>query len=106
MQVFLETGRALKIIQTEHGFFVSLDRSVVEEFSFGENRTVSVGPIEAQRVSGWEGLSYIVETVDDDSAILREEWRLAEGGGVLLRNVSISQRGTEHFSLLQRFERQ
>ena len=62
-----ETGKSLKVTQTEHGFFVSLDRSVVEEFGFGENRIVTLGPIEAQRVSGWEGATYIVETLDEAS---------------------------------------
>ena len=106
VHVFLETGRSLKITQTEHGFFVSLDRSIVEEFVFGENRTVSVGPIEAQRVSGWEGQRYIVETLDEQGAVLREEWRLDESGDVLLRDISIVERDKVKLSLQQQFDRQ
>ena len=49
--VFLETGKSLKISQTPDGLFISFDRSVVEEFRFGENRVVSIGEIEAQRVN-------------------------------------------------------
>ena len=51
--VFLETGTALKVTQTAHALFISFDRSVVEEFRFGESRLVSVGEVEAQRVTGW-----------------------------------------------------
>ena len=106
VHVFLETGRSLKITQTEHGFFVSLDRSIVEEFVFGENRSVTVGPIEAWRVSGWEGDAYVVETLDEQGALLRDEWRLDESGNVLLRDVSIVQREKVTLSLQQQFDRQ
>ena len=91
--------------QTEHGFFVSLDRSVVEEFSFGENRIVTLGPIEAQRVSGWEGATYIVETLDEEGVILRDKWRLDASGDVLLRDVSLVKREEVQFSLQQQFDR-
>lgn len=96
----------MKVTQTEHGFFVSLDRSIVEEFIFGENRVVTVGPIEAQRVSGWEGASYIVETLDEQGAVLRDEWRLDETGDVLLRDVTIVERDKLKLSLHQAFDRQ
>lgn len=105
VHVFLETGESLKITQTEHGFFVSLDRSVVEEFTFGENREVSVGPIKAQRVSGWEDAAYIVETLDEQGAILREEWHLDGSGDVLVRDIRIIERNEEKLALQQRFDR-
>ena len=105
VHVFLETGKLLKITQTEHGFFVSLDRSIVEEFTFGENRPVAIGPIEARRVSGWEGTSYIVETLDKQGAVLREEWRLDSSGDVLLRDISIVEHDKVKLSLQQQFDR-
>lgn len=106
VHIFLETGRSLKVIQTDHGFFVSLDRAVVEEFVFGENRLVAVGPIEAWRVSGWEGAHYIVETQDEQGAVLRDEWRLDASGDVLLRDVSIVARKKVTLSFQQQFDRQ
>jgi len=48
VQVFLEFGRLLKITQTDFGMFISYDRSIVEEYTFGENRIVSIGPIKAE----------------------------------------------------------
>ena len=105
VHLFLETGKALKVTQTDYGFFVSVDRSVVEEFKFGENRIVSVGPIEAQRVSGWQGSAYIVETLDEEGAVLREEWRLDDSGNVLLRDISIVERNKETLSFRQEFDR-
>lgn len=105
VHLFLETGKALKVTQTDHGFFVSVDRSVVVEFKFGENRIVSVGPIEAQRVSGWQGSAYIVETLDEEGAVLREEWRLDDSGNVLLRDISIVERNKETLKLRQEFDR-
>ena len=104
-QVFLETGRTLKISQTPHGLFVSFDRAVVEEFRFGENRLVSVGPIEAQRVSGWVGETLLIETMDEDGYVLSESWRLDAGGSVLLRDVAITRGDTQTLSLQQLFDR-
>ena len=47
VHVFLEAGESLRITQTDYGLFISFDRAIVEEYRFGEQRTVSVGPIEA-----------------------------------------------------------
>ncbi len=51
---------------------------------------VNVGPIEAQRVSGWEGRSFVVETMDADGNVLTESWSLDENGRVLVRNLAIT----------------
>ena len=104
-QVFLEYGNALKITQTEHGLFISYDRSVVREFTFGENRVVTVGPIEALRVSGWEGNTFVVETLDKDGTTLYEYWHLDGAGEVLVRDIRLSKGGHEKFSLKQLFDR-
>lgn len=103
--VFIEDGRSLKITQTKHGIFVSFDRSVVEEYTFGENRKVSLGPIEAQRVSGWEGPVYIVETMDDRGATLIETWALAGDGSELVREINIVDGEKELYASRQVFDR-
>jgi len=105
VSVFLETGRTLRISQTDHGLFISFDRAVVEEYTFGENRVVSVGPIEAQRVSGWDGDSFVVETLDKEGARLSESWALADGGDTLVRRISVFKKDAEHFSSEQLFDR-
>jgi len=105
VRVFVENGESLKISQTVAGLFISFDRSVVEEYTFGENRIVSVGPIEAQRVSGWLNGSFVIQTLDEEGAILTESWRLAEGGKVLVREISESKGDQEKFSALQRFDK-
>ena len=102
--VFLEYGTSLKISQTPYGIFISYDRSVVEEFTFGENRTVEIGPIEAQRVSGWEGDSFVIETLDDSGTTLFESWHL--DGDVLTRNIRIARGETDSFVQTQLFDRQ
>ena len=99
--IFLETGKVLKVTQTRDGLFVSLDRSVVEEVVFGENRVVSVGPIEAQRVTGWVGPQLVVETMDDDGVKLTETWTLVEDGLVLVRDILIADGNQVLFSARQ-----
>ena len=105
VHVFMETGKALKITQTEHGLFVSFDRAVVEEYTFGENRVVSVGPIEAQRVAGWEGTIFVVDTMDKRGATLSETWALEAEGLELVRNIRIVDRGKELYTTRQVFDR-
>jgi len=104
-QVFLEYGESLKITQTNFGIFISYDRAIVEEFTFGENRVVSVGPIEARRVSGWEGNSFVVETMDDSGTTLFEAWHLEPDNAVLIRDIRMSKGDEESFRLQQLFDR-
>lgn len=89
VEVFLEFGETLKITQTDFGLFISFDRAVVEEYRFGEQREVSVGPIEAQRSSGWDGRSYVIETLDKERARLVERYRLDAKREALLRTIEI-----------------
>ena len=103
VHVFLETGTSLKITQTEDGLFVSFDRSVVEEYRFGENREISVGAISAERVSGWEGATYVVETLDDDGAKLVDVYRLQDRNRRLRRMIDIWHRGEKKLALVQDF---
>lgn len=102
--VFLEYGTSLKITQTQFGIFISYDRSVVEEFTFGENRIVKIGPIEALRVSGWDGSSFVIETLDDSGTTLFESWQL--DGPVLVRRIRIAKGEKDSFVQTQEFDRQ
>jgi hypothetical protein len=102
VHLFLESGRVLKVSQTDYGLFFSFDRAVVEEYNFGENRGVSIGPISAQRVSGWEGESFVVETMDEEGHVLTERWQLADG--TLTREISIARGDDVSFSQRQVFD--
>ena len=86
--------------------FISYDRSVVEEYTFGENRVTSIGPIEALRVSGWDGDSFVVETLDDTGTTLFETWHLAEDRALLVRDIRISKDEKDSFVRQQLFDRQ
>lgn len=106
VQVFIEYGELLKITQTRYGIFISYDRSVVEEFTFGENRRVNIGPIQAIRVSGWDANSFVVETLDDSRTSLHEAWHLDADDTVLIRDIRVSKNEKETFSMQQVFDRQ
>lgn len=105
VHVFLETGRSVKVTQTTSGLFISFDRSVVEEYRFGEQREISVGEIRADRVSGWEGASYVIETLDADGAKLVERYRLDEDGRVLRRRIRLTDGSKVELDLEQVFDR-
>lgn len=102
---FVETGRSVKVTQTDAGLFVSFDRSVVEEYRFGENRRISVGEVTAQRVSGWEDGAYVVETLDREGDRLVDVYRLAAGGQELVRRIVIWSGDKKILSLEQVFDR-
>ncbi len=89
VHVFIETGQNLKITQTPDGIFISFDRAVVEEYRFGEQREISVGPVIADRVSGWEGGTYVVETLDQENAKLIETFELGDNGQTLVRTLRV-----------------
>jgi hypothetical protein len=103
--VFLETGTALKVTQTPHGLFISFDRSVVEEFRFGENRIVSIGEVEAQRVTGWEGNQLVVETLGRKGMKLTERFQLTDNGQTLQRQITFRSKKLEEESIVQEFDR-
>ena len=105
VHVFLETGRKLKITQTVDGLFVSFDRSVVEEYRFREQRFISVGPIQAERVSGWQQGRYIILTLDDQGSLLTETYGLVDGGETLERTIQIVHKEKELLFIRQRFDR-
>lgn len=105
VHVFLEHGDRLKITQTEGGLFLSFDRAVVEEFRFGENREVRVGPVVADRVSGWEGDTYVVETLDHNNMKLSERFSVEQGGDVLRRTITLRGKNMEQRTIFQTFDR-
>lgn len=100
VHVFYKTGKALKITQTDTGIFVSFDRSVVEEYRFGENRMISIGEIKAERASGWAENGYVIETLDDDRALLIDTYRLRNEGESLRRTI-VLQDGSKLLLSLQ-----
>jgi hypothetical protein len=103
--VFLETGTNLKVTQTPHGLFISFDRSVVEEFRFGENRLINVGEIEAQRVTGWEDSQLVVETLGENGMKLTERFLLIDNGNTLQRRITFRSKKLEEESIVQEFDR-
>lgn len=104
-QVFLETGEDVKITQTVDGLFISYDRSVVEEYIFGEHRVATVGPVAAERASGWQDANYIIETLDEDGVLLRERWYLDDPGSQLRRDVEFLEKDEVVYSVTQVFDR-
>lgn len=105
VHVFLELGTALKITQTPDGLFISFDRSVVEEFRFGENRFVSVGEVQGQRVTGWEDDTLVVETLDRNGMKLTDRFRILNGGNLLERQIEFRSKAKERESVIQLFDR-
>ena len=103
--IFIETGKRLRVTQTADGLFISYDRAVVEAYTFGENRTASVGPIEVQRVSGWIGHELVIESMGKQGHVLTETWALEDDNSVLVRQILLVKGEDQLFSATQVFDR-
>lgn len=104
VHVFLENGSRLKITQTEHGLFIGFDRSVVEEYRFGEARMVRTGGAVAQRVSGWDGNRYVVETLDEEGMKLTENYALNATSQTLTREIILRGDDAQQVTIVQSFQ--
>ena len=105
VHVFLKNAKRLKITQAENGLFINFDRSIVEEYTFGEARMVTVGEVIAQRVSGWEGEQYVVETLVKSGMKLTERYHVMENGTRLRRQIVFRGKNGEEVINFQTFER-
>lgn len=105
VNVFVKTGKAIKLTQTDTGLFASFDRSVVEEYRFGENRIISIGEIDAERASGWAENGYVIETLDDDNALLIDTYRLRNEGESLRRTLVLLHRNQRLLDLQFDYDR-
>ncbi|WP_156762763.1 hypothetical protein [Woeseia oceani] len=103
--VFFENADALKITQTPSALFISFNRAIVEEYRFGEMRRISVGQAEAQRVSGWDGPDYVVETLDRYGMKISERYSLSSDREKLVREVTFRGRNNESATVVQTFAR-
>ncbi|MDX1482628.1 MAG: hypothetical protein R3315_13175 [Woeseiaceae bacterium] len=104
VHVFLESAGTLRITQTNAGLFIAFDRSVVEEYRFGEARGIQTGGASAQRVSGWDGEDYVIETLDETGMKLTERYSMA-GDDVLTREITLRSAEMDSVSIVQTFTR-
>ncbi len=103
VHVFLENAASLKITQTKDGLFIGFNRSVVEEYRFGEARMIRTGGAVAQRVSGWDGDDYVIETLDEDGMKLTERYELADSASLLTREIVLRSKDAEEVAIVQTY---
>ena len=104
--IFLKTADSLKIEQTPHALFVSFDRAVTKEYRFGENRPINIGQADAHRVSGWDGDTYVIETLGEKHMKLTDEYSLSGEGKLLTRRITLRSKEMEEVTIIQIFDRQ
>ncbi len=104
--IFLKTGDSLKIDQTPYALFISFDRAVTREYRFGENRPINVGQADAFRVSGWEGNSYVIETLGEKGMKLTDRFSLSGDRRLLTRYITLRSKEMEEVTIVQEFDRQ
>lgn len=104
--LFLKTGDALKIEQTPYALFISFDRAITREYRFGENRPINIGQADAFRVSGWEGDTYVIETLGEKGMKLTDRYRHSADRKILTRRITLRSKELEEVTIVQEFDRQ
>jgi hypothetical protein len=63
-----------------------------------------VGPVIADRVSGWEGKEYVSETLDEEGMKLTERFALLNHH-TLQRTITLRSKAQEEVTIVQTFDR-
>lgn len=105
VHAFLQTAERLKITQTRLSLFISFSGSIVEEYTFGENRQITLGAVTAARASGWEGRAYVIETLDRDGRKLTERYSLSGAKDKLYREIILREKNGKENVIAQVFDR-
>ena len=105
VHAFLKTADKLKITQTDSALFISFNRSIVQEYTFAENRTITLGEVQAARVSGWTGNDYVIETLDKDREKLTEQYSLSADRQKLYREIILRDDKMQEVAIAHVYDR-
>ncbi len=105
VRAFLEYGRQLRVTQLDTAVLISFDRSIVREYRYGEHRMTNVGPIVAERTTGFNGDVLEITTLDDAGGLMKESWRVRRNGRQLERRVTIVKGKRDLYSLRETYVR-
>ena len=103
--LFFENSKKIKITQTNYSLFINFNRSIVEEYSFGEVKKITLGNVIARRSSGWVNNSYRIETLDDYGMKITEEYKLTGSSNNLERMLIFRDRDLNEISILQIYQK-
>ena len=103
--LFFENTKKIKITQTNYSLFINFNRSIVEEYSFGEVKKITLGNVIARRSSGWVNNSYRIETLDDYGMKITEEYKLTGSSKNLERMLIFRDRDLNEIRILQIYQK-
>lgn len=103
--LFFENTKKIKITQTNYSLFINFNRSIVEEYSFGEVKKITLGNVIARRSSGWVNNSYRIETLDDYGMKITEEYKLTGSSNNLERMLIFRDRDLNEIRILQIYQK-
>lgn len=104
--LFFENTNKIKITQTKYSLFINFNRSIVEEYSFGEVKKITIGNVIARRSSGWFNNVYRIDTLDDYGMKITEEYKLVNSSNILERLLIFRDRDLNEISVLQTYQKE
>lgn len=104
--LFFENTNKIKITQTKYSLFINFNRSIVEEYSFGEVKKITIGNVIARRSSGWINNIYRIDTLDNYGMKITEEYKLIKSSNMLERLLIFRDRDLNEISVLQTYQKE
>lgn len=103
--LFIRTAEIIKITHNKFSLFIDFNRSIVEEYNHNRVEKINIGEASAFRSSGWKGMTYHIETLDDNGLKVTELFSLSDDGNTLNRKIIYRNAKQEEFTITQSFSK-
>ncbi len=104
--LFFKNAKILRITQTDYALYIDFNRSIVEEYNFGELKKITIGNVSASRSSGWNGIQYQIDTLDDHGMKITEKYTISDDINTLRRSIVFRDKNLHDTEIIQNFKRE
>ncbi|MEC9415712.1 MAG: hypothetical protein VYC67_03870 [Pseudomonadota bacterium] len=104
--LFFKNAKVLRITQTDYALYVDFNRSIVEEYNFGELKNVTIGKVSASRSSGWFSNQFQIDTLDSHGMKITEKYTISGDMNTLTRNIIFRDKNFNNSEIVQNFKRE
>ena len=104
--LFFKNAKILRITQTDYALYIDFNRSIVEEYNFGELKKITIGNVNASRSSGWNGTQYQIDTLDNHGMKITEKYTISDDMNILTRSIVFRDKSLHDTKIIQNFKRE
>jgi len=104
--LFFKNAKILRITQTDYALYIDFNRSIVEEYDFGELKKITLGNVSASRSSGWNDTQYQIDTLDNYGMKITEKYKISDDSKALTRSIIFRGKNLNDTEIVQNFKRE